>query len=119
MGSDLPLEAGACCCLREGPGLLGGCVITTIFSEAVAELLEQVAVDVIMCMLEDEEHCCSKEEVVCFRCFAICTSADSEKRMLLEFSTATLTTFTEGSGLQLPVVAVLLDLQGAADLSSD
>ena len=104
--ADLPFgvvaAAAAAGALREGPGLLGGWATTT-FSEMVEE---EVLLVVMVVMLE--ELCCSTE--VCFKCLAICASADSEKRMLLEFSTATLTTLTEGSGL----LGALLVRQGAA-----
>ena len=79
--------------------------MTETFSEEAAVEEELLLVTVVMVMLD----CCSKDE--CFKCLAICASADSEKRMVLPpFSTATLTTLTEGSGL----LAALLLRQGAA-----
>ena len=75
--------------------------VLTTFSDEAEELLLVVLVMLVMLAA------CSIE--VCFKCLAIWASADSEKRML--FSTATLTTLTEGSGLSLPLLELL---QGAA-----
>lgn len=83
-------------------------VVTTFSDEAAAaenEAEELLLVVLVMLVMLDV---CSIE--VCFKCLAIWASADSEKRML--FSTATLTTLTEGSGLAL--LPLLELLHGAA-----
>lgn len=96
----------------DGAGLFGGGWVTTAVIEDVfcsSCSCWEIEVDVD-CIEVAVDVCLTSQVSCCFECLAIKAWADSEKCMLLAlFSTATLTTLTEGS-----TTAAVFERQGAA-----